>query len=63
MVYIHPYEVGPVIPRIRELTAYRLFRHYYNCNNGRPRLKKIFSVFRFAPAIRILEKRGLAEYV
>jgi polysaccharide deacetylase family protein (PEP-CTERM system associated) len=63
MLYIHPYEVGPVIPRIRELSAYRRFRHYYNCNTGRPRLKKILQAFKFATAIQILEKKGPAEYV
>src|SRR5205823_1792847 len=63
MLFIHPYEVGPIIPRIRELSAYRRFRHYYNCNTGLPRLKKILQVFRFAPAIQILKKKGLAKYV
>jgi polysaccharide deacetylase family protein (PEP-CTERM system associated) len=63
MLYIHPYEVGPIIPRIREISAYRGFRHYYNCSTGRPRLKKIIEEFKFAPAVRILEKNGVADYV
>lgn len=63
MLYIHPYEVGPVIPRIRELSAYRRFRHYHNCHTGRTRLKKILQAFKFATAIQILEKKGTADYV
>lgn len=58
MLYIHPYEVGPVIPHIRELSAYRRFRHYYNCDTGKARLKKLCQAFKFSTAIRILEKKG-----
>lgn len=45
--YIHPYEVGPVIPGITELSAYRKFRHYYNCKNGKTRLKKLLTRYPF----------------
>jgi len=61
MLYIHPYEVGPIIPRIRELSAYRRFRHYHNCHTGRARLKRLLPAFKFSTAIQILEKRGTAE--
>jgi len=63
MLYIHPYEVGPVIPRIRELSAYRRFRHYHNCHNGQSRLRNILQAFTFSTAIRILEQKGQANYV
>ena len=59
MFYIHPYEVGPVIPKISELSAYRKFRHYYNCRNGDKRLKKILQVFTFSPAIEVLKEHNL----
>ena len=45
MLYIHPYEVGPIIPEIKELSAYRRFRHYYNCSGGGLRLKKLLRGF------------------
>lgn len=63
MLYIHPYEVGPIIPHISELSAYRRFRHYYNCDTGRTRLKKLLKTFKFSTAIQILEKKGTADYV
>ncbi len=56
MFYIHPYEAGPVVPKISELSAYRKFRHYYHCKKGQVRLKKILKRFRFSPAIKVLEK-------
>jgi len=57
--YIHPYEVGPMIPEVSELSAYRKFRHYYNCKNGQGRLKKLFKTFGFAPAIEVLKKNDV----
>jgi polysaccharide deacetylase family protein (PEP-CTERM system associated) len=56
MFYIHPYEVGPEIPIIRELSAYRKFRHYYHCRNGDRRLKKILQDFRFGPGADVLRE-------
>jgi len=61
MLYIHPYEVGPIIPFISELSNYRKFRHYYNCRNGDQRLKEILQAFRFTTAIRILKERNLVN--
>jgi polysaccharide deacetylase family protein (PEP-CTERM system associated) len=57
--YIHPYEVGPVIPEIPGLSAYRKFRHYYNCSNGTGRLKNMLQAFKFCPAIDVLKDKGL----
>lgn len=59
MFYIHPYEVGPAIPHIQGLSAYRKFRHYYNCKNGRVRLKNLLKSSEFTTAIEILKDRGL----
>ena len=63
MLYIHPYEVGPLIPEIRGLSAGRRFRHYHNCRGGGLRLKKILRGFSFAPAAEILEQKGLMHHV
>lgn len=61
MFYIHPYEAGPVIPRISGLSAYRKFRHYHNCRNGAQRLKNLLKSFKFCPAIDVLKDKGLLE--
>ena len=58
MVYIHPYEVGPVIPKIVELSAYRRFRHYHGCKDGGRRMRRLLDQFRFAPAIDVLRSGG-----
>ncbi len=60
MFYIHPYEVGPIIPQIPGLSAYRKFRHYYNCKNGQARLRILLKAFKFGPAIEVL--KGYNEY-
>ena len=61
MFYIHPYEAGPVIPRIAGLGAYRRFRHYFNARRGPRRFRQVVSGFRFAPAIDVLRERKLVE--
>lgn len=59
MFYIHPYEAGPVIPKISELSVYRKFRHYYHCKNGQARLRKLLKAFKFAPIFEVLKRNGL----
>lgn len=59
MFYMHPYEIGPEIPKIQELSAYRKFRHYYNCKGGGRRLKRFLKGKRFAPAIEVLRNNNL----
>jgi polysaccharide deacetylase family protein (PEP-CTERM system associated) len=59
MFYIHPYEVGPVIPKISPMSYYRKFRHYYHCKKGHVRLKKLLKAFKFAPVIEVLKQNGL----
>lgn len=58
MFYIHPYEVGPIIPYVAGISYYRRFRHYFNCRRGRERLKDVLSSFRFGPIIEVLRERG-----
>ncbi len=59
MCFVHPYEIGPVAPRIPGLSAYRRFRHYYHCSKGGPRLGRLLRTFRFVPAVDVLRERGL----
>lgn len=61
MFYIHPYEVGPVIPDIIELTAYRRFRHYHGCRDGARRMRRLIERFRFAPALQVLQSGNWLE--
>ncbi len=61
MFYIHPYEVGPVAPRVAPMSAYRRFRHYYHCA-GRARLAQMLQGFRFVPAIEIVKERYGTEF-
>jgi polysaccharide deacetylase family protein (PEP-CTERM system associated) len=59
--YIHPYEVGPVIPKISPMSYHRKFRHYYHCRNGQVRLRKILKAFKFGPAVEVLKDKGLLK--
>jgi polysaccharide deacetylase family protein (PEP-CTERM system associated) len=59
MLYVHPYEIGPEIPKISGLSHYRKFRHYYNCGNGLRRLGRILQTFAFDSAIEILRARKI----
>jgi polysaccharide deacetylase family protein (PEP-CTERM system associated) len=59
IMYIHPYEVGSIIPDIPTLSRYRKFRHYYNCKNGCERLGKILSKYEFCSAIEVLSKENI----
>ncbi len=56
MFYIHPYEVGPIIPKISKLSIWRKFRHYHNTKNGDKRLRELLKKYRFAPAIEVLKQ-------
>jgi polysaccharide deacetylase family protein (PEP-CTERM system associated) len=61
MFYMHPYEIGPVIPEIAGISCYRKFRHYYNCSNGINRLQNFLKDFKFDTAIGILRDMGLQK--
>jgi polysaccharide deacetylase family protein (PEP-CTERM system associated) len=58
MFYIHPYEVGPAMERITELSNVRRFRHYLHCGALNERLERLLKRFRFAPAIDALRQSG-----
>lgn len=59
MFYMHPYEIGSVLPEIAGLSHYRKIRHYYNCGNGTSRLQNFLKDFKFDTAIGILRSMGL----
>ncbi len=56
MLYMHPYELGPVIPRIDGISFYRRFRHYYHTSDGIKRLARVLRGFKLEPAIAIIEQ-------
>jgi len=57
MIYMHPYEVGPIIPDIPNMSPYRKFRHYYNSKNGFDRLSNLLSDFRFGTAREVIDEQ------
>jgi polysaccharide deacetylase family protein (PEP-CTERM system associated) len=61
MFYIHPWEVGELIPRIPELSMYRRFRHYHRCGRIHDRLRHLCRQFRFAQAAAVLREMGYTE--
>ena len=58
MMYMHPYEVGSIIPNIPNISPFRKFRHYYNSENGYKRLREILLEFKFGTAIEVIKKEG-----
>jgi polysaccharide deacetylase family protein (PEP-CTERM system associated) len=63
MLYLHPYEIGPVIPRVSSLSPFRRFRHYYGWSRGKEKLERLFRSFQFAPAIEVLRDACLVPDV
>lgn len=59
MFYIHPYEIGPRIPRVPGLSPLRRFRHYYNTGGGAGRVERVLRAARFGPSIDVLRLNGL----
>jgi len=59
MFYIHPYELGPDIPMIPDMSRMRKLRHYYRVRNGMTRFAKILSDVSVAPVRTLLEAEGM----
>lgn len=59
MVYLHPYEIGPVIPRVAGLSRQRRFRHYHNVGTVPRRLSSLLRQAPFAPAVEVLRARHM----
>jgi polysaccharide deacetylase family protein (PEP-CTERM system associated) len=61
MHYIHPYEVGPLIPRVDGLPRSRRFRHYHRCGSLHGRTRRMLRDFRFAPVSEVLREHGMFD--
>ncbi|MGH8580204.1 MAG: XrtA system polysaccharide deacetylase [Gammaproteobacteria bacterium] len=59
--YLHPWELDPGQPRIRNATALSRFRHYLNLDRCLSRLVKLIDDFSFAPMCEILSQGDLLE--
>ena len=56
--YIHPYEIGPVAPRLPGLSLTRRFRHYVRLDKGRERLPRLLRAASFGTMADVLETKG-----
>jgi polysaccharide deacetylase family protein (PEP-CTERM system associated) len=54
IVYLHPWEVDPLQPRI-DVGRVSRFRHYTNLRRTEPRLRRLLDDFAFAPLAQVLE--------
>lgn len=57
-VYMHPYEVGPIVPDVPTPSLLRRLRHYHNCRNGGARLRRLLSSHSFGPIAEVLARSG-----
>jgi hypothetical protein len=56
--YIHPYEIGPVAPRLSGLSFTRRFRHYVRLSKGSKRLPELLKAARFGTMADVLAEKG-----
>jgi polysaccharide deacetylase family protein (PEP-CTERM system associated) len=56
--YIHPYEIGPVAPRLPGLSLARRFRHYVRLGEGVERLSPILEAVNFTSMSQVLRSSG-----
>lgn len=56
MLYLHPYEVGEIVPFIREMTPLRRFRTYVGRSTTRRKLARYLRGFRFTRMIDYIRK-------
>jgi len=54
--YIHPWEMDPDQPRIKNIPLKSRFRHYLNLTKTQHRFNKLLSDFHFAPVNEVLNK-------
>ena len=57
--YIHPWEVDPTQPRVRNIGALSRFRHYLNLNSCQKRLDRLLADFTFDTMHSVLVSRRL----
>jgi polysaccharide deacetylase family protein (PEP-CTERM system associated) len=51
IVYLHPFEMGKIVPRIREIPLIRRFRTYTGVRTAATKLRSLLDTFRFVRAI------------
>lgn len=61
MCYIHPYELGNVLPKIENIPFLKKLRRYSNISQTKPRFKKLLSDYKFAPAIDVLVEQNFVN--
>lgn len=56
--YIHPYEIGPVAPRLPGLSMLRRFRHYVRLGSGGNRFPRLLNAMPFTTMSEVLVRTG-----
>ncbi len=59
--YIHPYEIGPVAPRLLGLSLARRFRHYVRLKDGVKRIAPLLKSVSFTTMSEVLISHGFLE--
>jgi polysaccharide deacetylase family protein (PEP-CTERM system associated) len=59
ILWLHPYEIGPVVPDVPGLSTIRRARHYANRRSGAAKLRRLFRRYRFGPAVDVLRERRM----
>lgn len=57
--YLHPWEVDPGQPRVKNISAFSRFRHYTNLHKCKSRLRRVLGDFSFGTMREVLEGKGL----
>lgn len=57
--YLHPWEVDPGQPRVKNISAFSRFRHYTNLDKCESRLRRVLGDFSFGTMREVLEGKGL----
>jgi polysaccharide deacetylase family protein (PEP-CTERM system associated) len=57
--YLHPWEVDPGQPKVKNISAFSRFRHYTNLHKCEARLRRVLSDFSFGTMREVLEGKGL----
>jgi polysaccharide deacetylase family protein (PEP-CTERM system associated) len=60
VVYLHPWEIDPAQPRQRG-SQLSIFRHYVNIGRTEARLRRLLTLFHFAPLTAVLAQARRAE--
>lgn len=59
--YLHPWEIDPSQPKIKDASLFSKFRHYHNLSKCQARLEMLLNDFSFRPLRTILAEIGLLQ--